>query len=134
MKRTTLSGGLILIVLFACWILAMADTVNQLAAFMTSDDALVQGNAARWLIWAAWGWLVLNVVVTLAMGCKLTPRTFTVASFKLPMHWLLALSSWAVGLLVALATGDTHAGMMLAWAGVPWLALLVWQSLRCVEG
>ena len=134
MKRTTLSGGLILIVLFACWILAMADTVGLLTTQMSAGGALVQGNASRWLIWAAWAWIALNIVSTLAVGCKLTPRTFTVASFKLPLHWLLAFSSWAVGLLIALATGDTHAGMLLAWAGVPWLALLVWQSLRCVEG
>ncbi len=128
MKRTLIYGGLVALGLFSCWLLSMADTLALLTAY---SSPMLSGEAARWVIWGAWAWVAVNALASLAAGCALSKKTVRVAVFEFPQHWIFALVAWVVGVLVAFLTGDVHAATVLSWSGVPWLAALVGQSLRC---
>ena len=128
MKRSLLYSGVLLLSLFVCLVGSMMSVPTLLVAYTTPPLA---GEMARWVVWGAWGWVALSLFLTLAKGCPLTARPIRIAVFHIPPHWLLPLSTWGIGVLVALLTGNLAAGAGLAWSGVLWLALLVGQSLRC---
>ncbi len=130
MKRPLFYGGLVALMLFSCWLLTMADTLTLLTA---QSRPMLSGAAARWAVWGAWAWVAVNALTSLAAGCALSAKTIRVAMFEFPRHWLFALVAWVTGVLVAFLTGDVRAATMLSWSGLPWLAALVVQSLRCTK-
>ncbi len=128
MKRTLLYSGVLLLVLFSCWLLAMADTPALLIAY---TNATLPENVAQWVVRGAWIWVAISAVLSLAKGCALTSKVIRIAAFRFPPHWILPLSTWGIGILVTLLTGNISAGVWLGWSGIPWLAVMVGQSLRC---
>ena len=123
MKKSLFNGGVLMLVLIFFTIEAFVPVFPNL-----KSTHLLSGKASQWLIWGVWGWLTLNVIISLRMGRRTLPRWEFSCAFSL--EWAQALLPLALGALVVMLGGETRQGAAMAWLSLPWAALLVWQTVK----
>ena len=124
MKKGVLNGGILVLVFVFLVLETFVSTFPQLAP----PHPALQGKASQWLVWGMWGWLALNVLLSLWVGRKKPQQWTFTCTFSL--DWALALLPLALGALVVMLTGKIRFGAMMGWLSLPWCALLVWQAIR----
>ena len=123
MRKPLRNGGVLWLVLVFLILETFVSAFPQL-----STNTTLQGKTAQWLVWAAWGWLGVNLLVSLLGGRKAGKAVSCECAFSLV--WVFALLPLGLGVLVAMLTGNVRAGSALAWVSLPWAALLIWQTLH----
>ncbi len=123
MKKTLQNGGILLLVLVFFTIEAFVPVFPKLKSAHP-----LPGEASQWLVWGAWGWLALNIILSLWVGRRAFPRWEFSCAFSL--EWTQALLPLALGALVVMLGGEVRQGAAMAWLSLPWAALLVWQTVK----
>ena len=122
-KKAFLNGGTLMLVLVFLVVEIFVSVFPNLKSIYPLPK-----EARQWVVWGIWGWLVLNIPVSLWVGRKAFPRWRFSCAFSL--EWVQALLPLALGALVAMLGGEVRQGVAIAWVSLPWAALLIWQTLH----
>ena len=127
MSKALRNGGILLLVFVFLVLETFVSAFPQIAPLHPP----LQGRAVKWVSWGAWGWLLLQILLSVWPRRRNQAQWRCTCAFSLT--WALALLPLTLGALVVMLTGSIRQGSALAWISLPWAGLLVWQSIRGVE-
>ncbi len=125
MKRSLRNGAIAVMLITFALIEILGGGVKELEPFLPS----LEPDLAKTLKWGLTGVMVMSFVLGILGGRRAMIGKPVNVQLTIPLGWLiLGLQPLALGLILAVLTGDVKWGVGIMWLSLPWLVFLIWRT------
>ncbi len=125
MQKSLRNGAIAVLLITFALIEILGGGVKELAPFLPS----LEPDLAKTLKWALTGVVLLSFILGTLGGRRAIIGKPVNVRLTIPLGWLiLGLQPLALGLVLAVLTGDVGWGVGIMWLSLPWLVFLIWRT------